>query len=364
MSQEEIQQAARKEKWVSKADIVKISTTNRRINPIITQKEETYQVILEIIKNTTFYKAFLTSVHVLELHAAILYIDFAELIWEDFSYQINNIQSKKGRREIMPYPRFTKIIINHFLSIHTSVPKGLPSGLHTIKDDNVLSRMKFVRIGENFQEYGRAILDTMLTNKIKQSETYQIFIKYSTRLLHLKKSRGKGSQGKKSADTPKPASVKVSDESNSKPARKRTGSRRVIKKKVSISAEDSIIPELDVTLELGKSMSLTEAAKKEAVSSGSKEESEYSEEETVNKEIHWVYSNEEEEKKDDDDDDDKSINIKETNDEEANDKFRQGDEYVQENVDEEMKDAECNPLIFTYIAAETNMGYYFIVQQS
>nr|GFB98633.1 hypothetical protein [Tanacetum cinerariifolium] len=55
------------------------------------------------------------------------YIDYAELIWEDFLYQIDNRQLKKSRREIMPYPRFTKVIINHFLSIHSSVPKELLS---------------------------------------------------------------------------------------------------------------------------------------------------------------------------------------------------------------------------------------------
>ncbi|GJX67534.1 hypothetical protein Tco_0303261 [Tanacetum coccineum] len=124
--------------------------------------------------------------------------------------------------------------------------------------------MKFVRIGEDFQEYGRVITNTLLTNEIKQSETYQMFIKYSTGLLPLKKSRGKGSQGKKSDDTPKPISVDVSKESDPEPARKRTSSRRVIKKKVSISAEDNIITEPDVALELGKSMSLTEASEEEA----------------------------------------------------------------------------------------------------
>ncbi|GKE32890.1 hypothetical protein Tco_1452212, partial [Tanacetum coccineum] len=40
--------------------------------------------------------------------------------------------------------------------------------------------------------------------------------------------------------------------------------RRVIMKKVSISVDDNIIPELDFTLELGKSMSLTEAVEEEA----------------------------------------------------------------------------------------------------
>ncbi|GJU90843.1 hypothetical protein Tco_1303266 [Tanacetum coccineum] len=486
MNQEAIQQAAREEALVPKADRVKISSTNIRIDPTMTPKEGTYQVILDVIKNTSFYKAFLASADVPEIYMQQFwhtvskalnicprvpgkkfsvppseeelltfliglsykgkYVDFAELIWEDFSYQIDNMQLKKSRREIMPYPIFTKIIINHFLSIHKSVPKALPSSLHTIKDDGVLSRMKFVRIEKDVQEYGRAIPDAMLIDNIKQSETYQMFIKYSTGLITLKKTRGKGLQGKKAAVSPKPASVEVSDESDSEPARKRTSSKRVIKKKVSISARDNIISEPDVTLESGKSMSLTEATEEEATrqvhathelivtksdsetarrrpsgiafrdtSSVSKkmspdpsqklkgvqtltpeeqlaadtmqalkasrkstrsqphargssegtgtkpgvpdestvilktlsdgtgakpgipdEEKDTSEAKT---DIDWVYSDEEEEKKDDDDDD-KSIDIEETGDEETDDEFVRGDEYVRDDVDKEIKDAE------------------------
>ncbi|GJX83904.1 hypothetical protein Tco_0333385 [Tanacetum coccineum] len=83
-------------------------------------------------------------------------------------------------------------------------------------------------IGKDFQEYGLPIPETMLTEGINIKNAPQ-------------------------------AAVEDSNESDSEPARKQTTSRRVIKKKVSISADDNIIPEPDVTLELGKSMSLTEA---------------------------------------------------------------------------------------------------------
>ncbi|GJY31018.1 hypothetical protein Tco_0414513 [Tanacetum coccineum] len=89
-----------------------------------------------------------------------------------------------------------------------------------------------------------------------------MFIKYSTGLISPKESRGKGSQGKKIADTPQTA-VDVSEESDSEPARKRTGSRRVIKKKVLIFEDNNIIPEPNIALELGKSMSLIEAVEEE-----------------------------------------------------------------------------------------------------
>ncbi|GJQ89059.1 hypothetical protein Tco_0000198 [Tanacetum coccineum] len=71
----------------------------------------------------------------------------------------------------------------------------------------------------------------MLTDEIKQSEAYQAFIAYSTCLIPPKKTGGKGSQGKKQTITQK--------------------------KKSSISAEENIILEADVALELGMSISKT-----------------------------------------------------------------------------------------------------------
>nr|GEY23784.1 hypothetical protein [Tanacetum cinerariifolium] len=75
---------------------------------------------------------------------------------------------------------------------------------------------------------------------------------------------------------------------------------------------------------------------------GSKEESEYSEEDKVDKEIKWVCTDEEKEKQDDqDEDNDRSIDIERTGDEEEiDDEFMRGDEYVNDNVDEGMKDVE------------------------
>ncbi|GJS97103.1 hypothetical protein Tco_0804071 [Tanacetum coccineum] len=302
------------DRLVPSKERVKIGTTNVRLENTVPQKEETFQVIIDVIKNSTCYKAFTISAKVPEIfmqqfwytikkvsgtksyefHLAnkkylvdaevfrkildicprvqgedftevpddestitflidlgykgplykypSMFVDHMHQPWRtlaaiinkclsDFAFQIDNRQLKKGRHEIMPYPG----------------------------DDGVVSRLKFVRISEDFQEYRLLIPETMLTAGIKQSESYQMFIKYSTGLIPPKKSRGKGSQGKKTADTPE-AAVDVSEEYDSEPARKRTGSRRVIKKKVAISADDNIILEPDVALELGKSMSLTKAA--------------------------------------------------------------------------------------------------------
>nr|GEZ31337.1 retrovirus-related Pol polyprotein from transposon TNT 1-94 [Tanacetum cinerariifolium]GEZ31846.1 retrovirus-related Pol polyprotein from transposon TNT 1-94 [Tanacetum cinerariifolium] len=87
--------------------------------------------------------------------------------------------------------------------------------------------LKFVRIGEDYQEYGLPIPDVMLTDAIKQSKSYQMFIKYFTYQIPPKKSRGNGSQGKKTADTPV-EEVDVFEDSEHKPAKKRTSSKSII----------------------------------------------------------------------------------------------------------------------------------------
>nr|GEV60796.1 retrovirus-related Pol polyprotein from transposon TNT 1-94 [Tanacetum cinerariifolium] len=48
-------------------------------------------------------------------------VDYAYLIWEDFIYQVEYKDSKKGNE--MYYPRFTKVINHHFMSKDPSIPR-------------------------------------------------------------------------------------------------------------------------------------------------------------------------------------------------------------------------------------------------
>nr|GEV95640.1 hypothetical protein [Tanacetum cinerariifolium] len=72
------------------------------------------------------------------------------------------------------------------------------------------------------------------------------------------KRRGKGSKGKKIVDDSQ-ETIDVYKESEPEPAKKKTASRRAVKKKVTISADDNIISDPDIALELGKSISLAKA---------------------------------------------------------------------------------------------------------
>ncbi|GJW26629.1 hypothetical protein Tco_0040440 [Tanacetum coccineum] len=49
---------AHDEKWVPSTERVKISSTNVRLETTVQQKEETFQVVIDVIKNSTCFKAF------------------------------------------------------------------------------------------------------------------------------------------------------------------------------------------------------------------------------------------------------------------------------------------------------------------
>ncbi|GJV52207.1 hypothetical protein Tco_1447948 [Tanacetum coccineum] len=267
MDQEEIQQAALDEALVSTADRVRIGSCNMRIDPNKKQKEATYQIILDTLKLSPCYNAFLIKADVPQIylqqvpnkefiapppHNALvsflnelgykcsmdlvskIYIDHMYQPWRTFStiinkclsgktldiqYQIDNTQISAKRRKNMPYPRFTKVIIHHFLSMHNSIPKRHGSLINTIKDDGVLN-----------------------------SDSYLIYLALSTNTEPpmVGKGKGKGLMEKKKADTPAPK-WKKSDP----------------KKKSSITTEDNILPDPDEALKLGKSISLTEAKKRD-----------------------------------------------------------------------------------------------------
>ncbi|GJZ58635.1 hypothetical protein Tco_0614451 [Tanacetum coccineum] len=249
MNQQETQQAAHDETLVPTAKRIKISSTNMRID---TQKEETFQVVLDLSKASPCYNAFLDTADVPEIYMQQFWFTVKK-IKKTTSYEFDLADKKckvdvKLFRKILSIcpripnedfivPLFEESLINFLyeLGYKGQINKlaRLSSGLNTIKDDGVIQRLKSVNKGEDFQEYGRAIPDTMLTDEIKQSEAYKEFIAYSTGSIPRKKTRGKGSQGKMQTVTPKNKSF--------------------------ISVEDIIIPEPNVALELGKLISKTEA---------------------------------------------------------------------------------------------------------
>nr|GEZ57466.1 hypothetical protein [Tanacetum cinerariifolium] len=98
-------------------------------------------------------------------------VDFAYLLWEDFVYHVEHKDAKKSNE--MYYPRFTKVIVNFFMTKDQSIPRRNKVNWHFSRDDHMFTTIKRVSRHQKTQQYG-AILPIKLTNiAIRNYESYK-----------------------------------------------------------------------------------------------------------------------------------------------------------------------------------------------
>nr|GEY85616.1 hypothetical protein [Tanacetum cinerariifolium] len=105
-------------------------------------------------------------------------VDYAYLIWEDFVYQVEHKDSKKSNE--MYYPRFTKVIIHHFMSKDLSIPRRNKVNWHYVRDDHMFSTIKLLSEHQNTQQF-IALLPIELTNEdTRNSNVYKEYYAVAT----------------------------------------------------------------------------------------------------------------------------------------------------------------------------------------
>nr|GEV93107.1 reverse transcriptase domain-containing protein [Tanacetum cinerariifolium] len=109
--------------------------------------------------------------------------------FRDFTYQADNREISSARKEHMPYPRFTKVIINHFISKDKTISMRNKIKLHTIHDESLLGTLKFVSKTQDYQQYGALMLDDMINQDVKDSEAYKTYYDFATGTVPPKKAR-------------------------------------------------------------------------------------------------------------------------------------------------------------------------------
>ncbi|GJY64926.1 retrovirus-related pol polyprotein from transposon TNT 1-94 [Tanacetum coccineum] len=123
-------------------------------------------------------------------------VDYAYLLWEDFIYQIENKNTKKGNA--MYYPRFTKLVVNFVMDKDPSIPRRNKVNWHYARDDPMFTTINVISRNEDTQLYG-AILPTELTNEdIRISESYKEYHAIASGKIPPKT---KGSKKKADTDT-------------------------------------------------------------------------------------------------------------------------------------------------------------------
>ncbi|GKA79898.1 hypothetical protein Tco_0786494 [Tanacetum coccineum] len=133
-------------------------------------------------------------------------VDYVYLLWEDLVFQIENKESRKNK--YMFYPRFTKVIINYFMSQDQSILRRNKVDWHMANDDPILTTMRFIPQHKVVQRYG-AILPDYLTNlTMKESQAYKTYHDLATRNVQPKPKYVHRSSRTKTDEAPKPSSSK------------------------------------------------------------------------------------------------------------------------------------------------------------
>nr|GEX62770.1 uncharacterized mitochondrial protein AtMg00810-like [Tanacetum cinerariifolium] len=95
-----------------------------------------------------------------------------------FVYQVEHENHKKSNE--MYYPRFTKVIIHHFMSKDKSILRINKINWHYVRDDFIFLTIKVVSRHQNSQQYG-AMLPIELTNdEIRNTKAYKEYYAFAT----------------------------------------------------------------------------------------------------------------------------------------------------------------------------------------
>ncbi|GKD32100.1 hypothetical protein Tco_1242878 [Tanacetum coccineum] len=167
-------------------------------------------------------------------------VDYVELLWEDFTYHIDNRGHKK--QEKMYYPRLTKVIIHYFLTKDKTVSRRNKIGMHTSRVDYLINTLRFVSAKEESQIYGALLPKSMTSPEMKETKAYKTYLGYATGVTPPKKAQ----KFKKSA-SPKLTTIPVSTE---EPTGKSKRLKRSTKKSSNVPTEGVVIrdtPEMSLS---------------------------------------------------------------------------------------------------------------------
>nr|GEV58640.1 retrovirus-related Pol polyprotein from transposon TNT 1-94 [Tanacetum cinerariifolium]GEW37486.1 retrovirus-related Pol polyprotein from transposon TNT 1-94 [Tanacetum cinerariifolium] len=125
--------------------------------------------------------------------------------------------TKKGRKDkpyVIPYYRFTKLIICHLGRIH-NIQQRSTSLFHLAEEDLRFGNLKFVPKGKKDKVFGMSIPNELISSNIRNASYYSAYLEMvakHNRIIVAEK------EGKKKTTTVKQPKLKPANEKSSKPA--------------------------------------------------------------------------------------------------------------------------------------------------
>ncbi|GJX35446.1 hypothetical protein Tco_0247003 [Tanacetum coccineum] len=96
-----------------------------------------------------------------------IHVDYAELLWEGLYYSLHHLTSS------ILYPRFTKIIVSHYMTIFPEISRRARGKYHNLQDDDIMKNI--FNSGKHKNKVGMQIPAWMITDEMKQIEHYRMY---------------------------------------------------------------------------------------------------------------------------------------------------------------------------------------------
>ncbi|GJT32116.1 hypothetical protein Tco_0922535 [Tanacetum coccineum] len=96
-----------------------------------------------------------------------IHVDYAELLWEGLHYSLHHPTSS------IPYPRFTKIIISHYMTNFLEISRRARDRYHNLKDDDIMKNI--FNSGRYKDKVGMKIPAWMISEEMKHTEHYRMY---------------------------------------------------------------------------------------------------------------------------------------------------------------------------------------------
>ncbi|GKA63761.1 hypothetical protein Tco_0763367, partial [Tanacetum coccineum] len=125
-----------------------------------------------------------------------IHVDYAELLWEGLYYSLHHPTSS------IPYPRFTKIIVSHYMTIFPDISRRARDMYHNLQDDDIMKNI--FNSGRHKNKVGMQIPAWMITNEMKQTEHYRMYAEVFGINVPLTQSQPTGSTHGKHRTTSAP----------------------------------------------------------------------------------------------------------------------------------------------------------------
>ncbi|GJS16934.1 hypothetical protein Tco_0411406 [Tanacetum coccineum] len=94
-------------------------------------------------------------------------MDYAELQWEGLYYSFHHLTS------LIPYPRFKKIIISHYMTSFPEISRHARDMYHNLQDDDIMKSI--FNSGRHKDKVGMQIPNWMIIEEMKHTEHYRMY---------------------------------------------------------------------------------------------------------------------------------------------------------------------------------------------